>query len=178
MVTRNVACLTAVALAFATGIATATVGGRIDDVVRIENIQTSGDTVRGRIVNQTDDALENVRVVVADQFLWRNERHPGANSPSAAHTYTVPGPVPPHGSITFEFRRAAPLPNRPDGQFTTDVSAVEVTRRPIVAGAGYEPRTRYDHRAYYGDRPPYDDRPRYDDHPYDDHDDDDCPNDR
>jgi len=151
MVRRNVARMTAcclgVALALAAAIATAAVDGRIDDVVRVENLQSSADTVRGRIVNETNDALEDVRLVISDRFLWRNERHPGENSPSTAHSFTVRGPVPPHGSIPFEFRRPDPLPDRPDGRFTTDVTAIELTCRPIVAGGSYETRT-YDRRTY------------------------------
>jgi hypothetical protein len=55
--------------------------------------------------------------------------------------------------VAFEFRRPSRLPDRPDGEFTTDVSTVEVTRRPIVADTGYETRT-YERRTYEG--PPRD----------------------
>src|SRR5690348_15922868 len=169
-IARAMASGLAVVLALGVGPAIAAddrVESRIDDVVRVEGVHSTGDTVRGRVVNETDDALENVRVVIADQFLWRNERHPGENSPSDAYTYTVPGPISPHGSATFEFRRPTPLPDRSDGEFNTDVSAVEVTRRPIVAGGGMYERRRYERQTYYGDQPPPPadtrDHDRYDD---------------
>ena len=145
--TRGIACGLALALVLGAGVTTAAVESRIDDVVRVENVQSNGDVVSGRLVNETGDALENVRLVVSDQFLWRNERHPGDNSPSDAHTITVPGPVPPHGSVTFEFRRPSPLPERSDGDFTTDVTPVELTRQPLATGS-YE-RT-YERHTYYG----------------------------
>jgi hypothetical protein len=101
----------------------------LDTVVRVEGVRTMGDEVQGRVVNETGDQLENVRLMVSDQFLWRNERHPGEDSPSEAHAVTVPGPIPPHGSATFSFRRPSPLPDRRDGQFVTDVEPIELTRR-------------------------------------------------
>jgi hypothetical protein len=114
---------------------------RLENVATIQGVQSDGDMVRGRIVNQTDDQLENVRLLVSDQFLWRNERHPGSESPSDAHTVIVPGPIPPHGSVAFDFRRPSGLPERHDGQFVTDVSPVELTRRPPTPGGAYETTT-------------------------------------
>ncbi len=128
----------------------AEVESAIGNVVRVEDVRSDDNTVSGRVINETDDALENVRLLVSDQFLWRNERHPGENSPSDANTYVVPGPIPPHGSVTFEYRRPSPLPDRRDGEFKTDVSALEVTRRPMVAGGVYERRS-YERDTYYGD---------------------------
>ncbi len=109
----------------------------LDDVVHVEGVRTEGEAVQGRVVNETGDQLENVRLMVSDQFLWRNERHPGPESPSEMHAVTLPGPIPPHGSATFSFRRPSPLPERHDGQFVTDVEAVALTRRPPTP-ASYE----------------------------------------
>jgi hypothetical protein len=67
-------------LALSAGIASAATDRRVDDIVRVEDVQSDDATVRGRLVNETNDALENVRLIVADQFLWRNERHPGDDS--------------------------------------------------------------------------------------------------
>jgi hypothetical protein len=121
----------------------------LDSVVRVEGVRTMGDEVQGRVVNETGDQLEDVRLMVSDQFLWRNERHPGENSPSEAHAVTVPGPIPPHGSATFSFRRPSPLPDRADGQFVTDVEPVALTRRAPTPSSyetssdrTYERRTR------------------------------------
>lgn len=102
----------------------------LQTIVSIENVQSTGDEVRARVVNETDDQLENVRLLVTDDFLWRNERNPGAESPSDAHAVVVPGPIPPHGSTTVTFRRPEPLPDRRDGEFKTEVLATELTRRP------------------------------------------------
>jgi hypothetical protein len=125
----------------------------LDDVVRVEDLRSDDDDVRGRLVNETDDQIENVRLLVSDQFLWRNERHPGTDSPSDAHAVTVPGPIPPHGSVPFEFRRPSRLADRPDGEFQTEVSAVELTRRSPTtwtSGSTYERRT---YERTYQDRP-------------------------
>ena len=107
----------------------------LDDVVAIENVRSTDGEVTGTIANKTGDQLENIRLLVSDQFLWRNERHPGPDSPSNAYALTVPGPIPPRGSVRFRFERAASLPDRPDGRFDTEVSAIELVRRPPVAAA-------------------------------------------
>jgi hypothetical protein len=114
---------------------------RLDDVLAVQGVESDGATVRGRIVNQTDDQLENVRLLVSDQFLWRNERHPGPESPSDVHTVIVPGPIPPHASAAFDFRRPSALPDRRDGEFVTDVSPIELTRRTPTPSGGYETTT-------------------------------------
>ena len=115
----------------------------LDTTVAIENVRSNDVDVRGTVVNRTGDQLENVRLIVADKFLWHNERHPGENSPGDAHDVVVPGPIPPHGTASFEFRRPSPLPDRRDGEFTTEVSAVELTRRPVDNSQAYVPRERY-----------------------------------
>ena len=120
----------------------------LEDVVSIQDVQSNDDEVRGRIVNETDDQLENVRLFVSDQFLWRNERHPGPESPSDAHTIVIPGPIKPHGSTTFRFQRPEPLPDRADGTFTLDVTPIELTRRPVVASAQHSYESTYQDRTY------------------------------
>jgi len=106
----------------------------ISGTVSVAGVRSTPSEVSGRVMNETGDALENVRLLIADKFLWRNERHPGPESPGDAHTITVPGPIPPHGSVTFEFERPSPLPDRPDGDFHTEVSAIGVERRPVDSG--------------------------------------------
>ena len=59
-IARAMASGLAVALALGVGPAIAAddrVESRIDDVVRVEGVHSTGDTVRGRVVNETDDAL-------------------------------------------------------------------------------------------------------------------------
>jgi hypothetical protein len=107
--------------------------------VTVEDVRSDPLAVHGRIINETGDQLENVRLVITDQFLWRNEFHPGEDSPGDAHVVVVPGPIPPHGTATFAFQRPSPLPDRPEGDFTTEVSATEVTLRPVT---GYYPSER------------------------------------
>src|SRR6516164_5658163 len=61
----------------------------LDTTVAIENVRSNDVDVRGTVVNRTGDQLENVRLIVADKFLWHNERHPGENSPGDAHDVVV-----------------------------------------------------------------------------------------
>lgn len=106
----------------------------LERVVAVEDVHSSGAEVSGLLVNQTDDQLENVRLMVSDQFFWRDEFHPGPESPGDGQTFVVRGPIPPRGSVPFHFERPAPLPSRSDGDFTTQVSVLELTHRPVVPG--------------------------------------------
>jgi len=103
----------------------------LDRVVRIDDVRSTPAEVRALVVNETDDQIENVHLLVSDQFLWRNERHPGSDSPGDAHPVVVPGPIPPRGSTTVRFERPDPLPDRHDGEFVTDIVPTEITRRPM-----------------------------------------------
>jgi hypothetical protein len=105
----------------------------LDTTIVIADVRSTDGVVTGEILNKTDDQLENVRLLVSDEFLWRNERHPGTDNPGNAYSVMVSGPIAPHGSAPFRFERPAPLPERSDGRFATDVSAIEVTRRPVGA---------------------------------------------
>jgi hypothetical protein len=106
-------------------------GEAIERVVAIEDVRSSAESVSGKVVNQTGDQLENVQLLVADQFLWRDERHPRVENPGYGSAFVVRGPIPPHGIAPFRFERPSPLEQRPDGDFNTKVSALEVTRRTL-----------------------------------------------
>jgi hypothetical protein len=111
-------------------------GDAIERVVAIENVRASAESVSGKVVNQTGDQLENVRLLVADQFLWRDERHPRVENPGYGSAFVVRGPIPPHGTVSFRFDRPSSLEQRPDGDFNTKVSALEVTRRALSGTSG------------------------------------------
>lgn len=123
----------------------------LQSTVRVEGVRATPETVSGLLVNETDDQLEDVRLLIADDFLWRDEFHPGANSPAQAHSFVVAGPIPPHGRVPFTFQRPAPLESRDDGRFTTEVSAVELVRRepaPVRTTVDVERSRRYRYDDY------------------------------
>jgi len=88
--------------------------------------------VRGKLVNRTNDTLQNLHLKVKDRFVFTTERH-ASDDPSHAEEVRVAGPIPPGGSLPFRYQRPAPLPDRPDGRFQTDVMVVQVTRQAVPA---------------------------------------------
>jgi hypothetical protein len=97
------------------------------DVVEVESDPA---LVRGKLVNRTSDTLQDLHLKVKDSFLFTTERH-GSDDPSRAEEVRVAGPIPPGGSIPFRYPRPAPLPERTDGRFKTDVTVVQVTRQAV-----------------------------------------------
>jgi hypothetical protein len=89
--------------------------------VTIGDVLVRDGVVSGTVVNRSGDTLRDVKLMVDHAWLWRTERHPGANDPSYAEFYTLPLAIPPHGTQPFEYHMTAPLPHRTDGRFATTV---------------------------------------------------------
>ena len=87
-------------------------------VLGIEKVaaQTDG-TVTGEIRNNSKNTVRDVQLFIRNTFLWKNEFHPGTESPSAAFYPTISGEIAPGGSLPFKFTPTPPLPMRTDGRF-------------------------------------------------------------
>jgi hypothetical protein len=106
--------------------------GRLDSVVQLRDVRLTDHEITGTIVNLTDDRLSDLRLLVRDVFLWRNETRPGADDPSRAQELTVAGPIPPRGALQFTAPRTPP-PLRTDGEFTTRVDVSSLVQQPVTA---------------------------------------------
>jgi hypothetical protein len=99
-----------------------------DSVLRIENVAAQPDgSVSGVIRNNSKNTVRDVQLFVRSTFLWKNEFHPGKESPSVASYPTISGEIAPGGSLPFKFMPSPPLPKRTDGRF----------ERPSVSIAGF-----------------------------------------
>jgi hypothetical protein len=107
---------------------TSNVVGSNQDVVSIRDVVTQEDgTVTGVVVNTSNHTLRDVRLMIAHEWLWSNEFHPGTDDPGRAEAYVVPGDIPPGGQVRFS-SPADPLPHRSDGHFRTRVDVVGLTQ--------------------------------------------------
>jgi hypothetical protein len=89
-----------------------------DSVLRIENIAAEPDgSVSGVIRNSSKNTVRDVQLFIRYTFLWKNEFHPGKESPSLASYPTISGEIAPGASLPFKFTPNPPLPKRSDGQF-------------------------------------------------------------
>ena len=99
-----------------------------DRVLRIENVAAEPDgSVSGVIRNNSRNTVRDVQLFIRSTFLWKNEFHPGKESPSVASYPTISGEIAPGGSQPFKFTPNPPLAKRTDGQF----------QRPSVSIAGF-----------------------------------------
>jgi hypothetical protein len=87
-------------------------------VLAIEKVAAQPDgTVTGEIRNNSKNTVRDVQLFVRNTFLWKNEYHPGKESPSAAFYPTISGEIAPGKSLPFKFTPPSPLPKRADGRF-------------------------------------------------------------
>jgi hypothetical protein len=97
-------------------------------VLGIEKVAGQPDgTVTGEIRNNSKNTVRDVQLFIRYNFLWKNEFHPGKESPSAAFYPTISGDIAPGKSLPFTFTPSPPLPKRTDGRF----------ERPSVSIAGF-----------------------------------------
>jgi hypothetical protein len=84
----------------------------------IEKVAAQADgTVTGEIRNNSKNTVRDVQLFIRHTFLWKNEFHPGKESPSVASYPTISGDIAPGKSLPFKFTPNPPLPKRTDGRF-------------------------------------------------------------
>ena len=96
-------------------------------VLAIDKVAVQEETVTGEIRNQSKNTVRDVQLFIRYTWLWKDEFHPGKESPSAAFYPTISGEIAPGGSLPFKFTPSPPLPQRTDGRF----------ERPSVSIAGF-----------------------------------------
>ena len=73
--------------------------------------------VTGHIKSLTHEEIRDIRLLVDVIFHWKDELHPGEESPGRSVILTVKGPLPPNGTLAFELRPNPAIPLRDDGRF-------------------------------------------------------------
>lgn len=97
------------------------------DKVVLQNVRLEGQTVRGEVVNKSDHRVDDVQLLIAYNWLWRNEFKPGAQSPAWATTMVLPEPLAPNESYEFTFEPERALDSGDDGSFYPSVDIVGLT---------------------------------------------------
>jgi len=93
-------------------------------VVVITDVSTENGAVSGMLVNKSSHWVRNVRLLIRHAWLWKDERHPHADSPGTAEYYVVHTAIPPGGSLRITRTPSPPLPRRSDGHFETSAEVV------------------------------------------------------
>ena len=99
---------------------------KLETIVEVRDVRVKYDEVSGVLVNLSSNAVRKVQIKIDRSWLWKDERHPGADTdnPGRSVVYTVPGEIPPGGRLSFSYRPDSALPQRSDGSFETSVSVV------------------------------------------------------
>lgn len=89
----------------------------------IQHVTAKDGSVSGTVVNNASKTVRDVKLLVRQEWLWNDERHPGSDSPGRTLPFTLRQDIAPHASASFTFQ-TPPLARRSDGRFVT---TVEVT---------------------------------------------------
>lgn len=100
---------------------------RLDDTLLVREVRLVGDEVRGVLVNNSAQRIEDLQLRVTWHWLWKDEFRPG--SEGAGWVATVPFAESLHPGERCDFKIAAdrPLPDRDDGRVMPSVSVASFT---------------------------------------------------
>ena len=93
-------------------------------VVAVADLSVRDGIVSGSLVNKSTRVVREVRLLIRYAWVWKDERHPGEDSPGTAEYDTVSTPIPPGSQLRFTHAPSPPLPQRTDGHFETSVEVV------------------------------------------------------
>jgi hypothetical protein len=100
--------------------------GDLSSTLDVVDVVETDRAVSGVLINRTGDTIKDVRVSVSQMFLWTRDHHPGPDDPSRTTVVTLEQAIPPRGSAPFTVP-TAPLPQRSDGRFMTEVAILSLT---------------------------------------------------
>src|SRR5450756_2351009 len=92
----------------------------------INDLRVQEGSVSGTIVNKSSATLRGVKLLLRQVWQWKDERHPGTDSPGRALPFTLSGDVAPNASAPFTFQ-IPPLEQRSDGRFVTTMDVTGFT---------------------------------------------------
>jgi hypothetical protein len=108
---------------------------RLSQSVTIRDVRVVGGDVSGVLVNSSGKVVRDVELLIRHDWLWNDEFRPGADGPSRAVYFTVPGEFAPGGHTPFAYHADPPLPVHSGGQFHTSVEVaglVEIGESPTA----------------------------------------------
>jgi hypothetical protein len=89
----------------------------------INDLTVHEGSVSGTVVNKSSATVRGVELLLRQVWQWKDERHPGSDSPGRALPFTLGGDVAPNASAPFTFNTPG-LPERSDGRFVTTMEVI------------------------------------------------------
>jgi hypothetical protein len=97
---------------------------QVERAALVRDVAIHDRTVSGVVVNTSPRLLRDVKLLISHTWHWKDERHPGDDSPGRTESVTVPGEVAPGHSLPFTAQLDQPLPERTDGNFATSAEVI------------------------------------------------------
>jgi hypothetical protein len=107
----------------ATATATVVQPSEAAQTIVINNLSVQEGSVSGTVVNKSPATVRGVELLLRQVWQWKDERHPGTDSPGRTLPFTLGGDVAPNASAPFTFQ-TPPLDQRSDGWFVTTMDVI------------------------------------------------------
>jgi hypothetical protein len=98
---------------------------RANQLIEVQQVTVRDGATTGVLVNRGDTPIENVRLVVQEDYRWPNEFKPGKNDPGSASEFTVAGPIEPRASEAFSISDGPPATPAKGGRFVTQIEVLQ-----------------------------------------------------
>ncbi len=120
------AAVLATGLSHPTIAATLVSDAAIDERVTLTAEATRDGAISSVVKNLSDKRVDEVIVLVRYDWLWKDDRNPGNDSPAWAEYVTIGDDIEAGASLPFTYRPRTPLPQRSDGHFMPRAELVGV----------------------------------------------------
>jgi hypothetical protein len=107
------------------------------EVCALQQLDDGG--ISGVIVNHSSAPVRDVVLAVEQRWLWRDERHPGADNPGHTVFARYRGEIAPGATQCFVFHPDLPRTQRDDGTFRAAVSVMGFSQDMRNAAAAVSP---------------------------------------
>ncbi len=110
----------------ATAASTVVPSSEVARTIDIDNLTVHEGSVSGRLVNKSPARVRGVDLLLRQVWHWKDEFHPGTDSPGRTLPLTWSGDIAPNASAPFTFE-IPPLSARSDGYFDTTMEVTGFT---------------------------------------------------
>lgn len=111
----------------------------LGDTLLVRDVRLVGDEVRGVLVNNSAQRVEDLELRVTWHWLWKDEFHPGDRGAGWVAVVPLGTSLRPGERQDFGIKADRPLPQRDDGRVMPSVSVASFTAYAGEAGAAAMP---------------------------------------
>ncbi len=95
--------------------------------IGIEDAREREGTVTATVVSRSSRTLRDVRIRVAFDWYWKDEKRPGTDDPTFAPERVLPGEIPPGARVPITYEFPERETGRTDGEYHVEVRVIGFT---------------------------------------------------